>query len=1059
MVKTLKQKKLKIKKYIGLFFLILTSLFLWQLYRAPIALPFLKPYIIKALNHDDANFIVTLDSVNLELVRSIKPIKIIANNVEYKTSSDTFYIKAPKVSVSFSMTALLNGVVAPSAIEVMSPNIYIFKTYGIKKEKDVSRSIINEKKIESYITSFDSFMERFNSKEKIYSESYINNITISDASLEYHEIELGKKYMFTDINYAFQRGYNDMTISFSTFLNKKTQIGLNLEYRPTLNKLAIDLFASDFNPSKVIGPIFETTIDTPISGKIQTIVDINKIIEHKDNVLDATRQAISKIIFEFKGDNGVVTFADLEDYVYNISNISLKGDIQGGLDKLEINNARFNIDNQDIAISFNASGMKNLLLNGSKEDIKLSVNTKINSLPFDKLTKLWPKYISQEGWTWCNESLIGGFANNVDFNFNFAYDKDKKSVSFKELIGKVDVYDTSVFYLDGMPWIKNVYGVANFNNDEIKIDIEKGISDGVSLNGGYVKLYDLAKNDPAIDILLKAGGTLKNALKLISNKPLELTQDFGLNPDAVKGYADIELGLKFLLLNDIKTEDVNVTLKALAEDVFIPDVYKSYDFSAPALDLNLNNSSMNVSGAGALDSIPVDLVWTETFSETKEVNSEYNLKFHLTESLKKKLDIDFAVLTAPYIFGSPYIDANIKVLSNDNTKIDLTADLSKNTLDFAFLGIVKKKGDFAQIKTSLDMINNKISKNTPFSFSKKDFDLKGYLTFNDNTRLSKIDIFEIKGAKTDASAKIDINYDNKKPFYNINITGNSYNLTDFFKKGDEIDYKVDEDNQEEDWLEDTNDTDIFISVRSLWTIKDFPINEFTGSAKMRNGVGIEDMHIIGYFDNMQKSQIKLDYEPRENEEFVLDIDSTNAGATLKVLGIYDNMKGGILKIQAKRNKDKVLIGHAKIRNTNIHNTPVLAKLLSVASLSGLVNMLTGEGIAFSHIDIPFDYTKKILTLKKAKANGNTMIITSNGTINRKIDKLDINGVIAPLGGLDSLLGQIPLLGSLLKGKDGTVFAANYSITGTADKPDVDINPFSALSPSSLKDLVGVNNDQ
>ena len=64
----------KVMDYTGAAFLALLLIFLWQLYRGPIAVPFLKPYIIKALNHDDAEYQVTLDSVNIELVRSIQPI-------------------------------------------------------------------------------------------------------------------------------------------------------------------------------------------------------------------------------------------------------------------------------------------------------------------------------------------------------------------------------------------------------------------------------------------------------------------------------------------------------------------------------------------------------------------------------------------------------------------------------------------------------------------------------------------------------------------------------------------------------------------------------------------------------------------------------------------------------------------------------------------------------------------------------------------------------------------------------------------------------------------------
>ena len=61
-------------------------------------------------------------------------------------------------------------------------------------------------------------------------------------------------------------------------------------------------------------------------------------------------------------------------------------------------------------------------------------------------------------------------------------------------------------------------------------------------------------------------------------------------------------------------------------------------------------------------------------------------------------------------------------------------------------------------------------------------------------------------------------------------------------------------------------------------------------------------------------------------------------------------------------------------------------------------------------------------------------------------------MVAPAYGLNTFIGSIPLVGNLLSGKDGTVFAANYSISGDIDEPDIDINPLSALSPNSLKEL-------
>ena len=171
-------------------------------------------------------------------------------------------------------------------------------------------------------------------------------------------------------------------------------------------------------------------------------------------------------------------------------------------------------------------------------------------------------------------------------------------------------------------------------------------------------------------------------------------------------------------------------------------------------------------------------------------------------------------------------------------------------------------------------------------------------------------------------------------------------------------------------------------------------------------------------------------------------------ATIK----FKQFNGGILKIEAKRGADKKFIGHASIRDFNLHNTPVLARVLSVASLTGIVGMLSGEGIAFSHFDAPFEYKNKILSVKDGRAFGNVLGITMSGQYNWGKEEVEGKGVIAPAYSINSFLGRIPLVGNLLAGKDGTVFAANYSVKGKINDVKVNINPLSALSPGSLKDL-------
>ena len=402
------------------------------------------------------------------------------------------------------------------------------------------------------------------------------------------------------------------------------------------------------------------------------------------------------------------------------------------------------------------------------------------------------------------------------------------------------------------------------------------------------------------------------------------------------------------------------------------------------------------------------------------------------------------------------IDAEITRFDDERMQIDINGNMANADVDYAFLGLVKPLGQPGTAKVRLNFVDGKLISVPNISFNKRDFVLNGKIELDKEQRVKVVDIFNIKAPKTNAKAKIELAYGKKKKV-KINVSGSSYDLSEFFDKTDAKTAKpksAGKKNQKEDdeW-ENVPDTDVFIAVNSLWTNEYVSVKNFAGSAQLRNGIGIQEMHLIGNFGGNQKKYLKLDYTPRPGKEYLLAIDSNDAGKTMKFLRIYDDMRGGRLSISAKRDKNKAFIGHAKIRDFSIHNTPVFAKLLTVASLSGMVNMLTGEGMAFSHLDAPFEYKNKILSVAESKAFGNVMGITLKGYYDRNTEDLNMKGVIAPAYGLNTFIGKLPIVGNILSGKDGTVFAANYSIKGDISNPEVSINPLSALSPGSLKDLL------
>ena len=759
--------------------------------------------------------------------------------------------------------------------------------------------------------------------------------------------------------------------------------------------------------------------------------------------------AFEKIDFQFEGGRGNIIFNDNEAYNYNISAFLLEGAINGGLNNLKINNADFDLGSQKAKLGLEVSGFKHFLLEDSLEKLNIKLSAGVDEMNFDDLYKYWPRYLSDDAWSWCKDSIHGGQIKKAGFVFDFGWDKASKSFGLTTLEGKGNISGTNLNYLQGMPDITDLYGQAHFSKNNIRIDVDKGVSEGVVLTGGYVNLYDLDKYNNFADIELDLESSVADALRQLDHPPLGYTSEMGLKPDAIKGNARTKLKLNLEIKNDLTPEEVMVDVKADLSDVRFPDIFEDKDVSAEELKLDVSNKGLSLTGDVMLENIPLKLVWNENFDD-KNYRSRYKLSFKFNNALKKEMNFDAAVLNPPYVDGYALVDSEITVYDDRKTSVNINAQLNKMAVDFSFLGFKKPINEPANLTAVLSLYDNKLSAIPRFSLFKNDFKLGGKIELDKDGNLKTVDIDNISGPRTSAKARIDLIQHPKKKV-KINISGTAYDLTPLFEKNDEkikIDRKtlIKQPDEDDDELEDTPDTDIFIAVNSLWTNPHVPMTNFAGSAKLLNGVGIQEVHMIGNFNNNKHKTLKFEYVPRPNNEYLLSVDSNDAGATLKVLRVYDNMR-----LEARRNSQKEFIGHAKIRNFSIYNTPVIAKLFTVASFSGMVDLLMGEGMTFSHFDAPFEYKHRQLTLKDAKAFGDVVGITAKGTYDRRFDEVDFHGVIAPAYSLNTMLGKIPVVGSLLAGKDGTVFAADYSISGDLDDAEIDINPLSALSPSSLKE--------
>jgi len=1054
--------------------LILFLILLWHLGKGPIKVNFLRPYIMQALTNETSSYDINIKSVNLELVHSVQPIKIIAKDVSFKDNENSYEVNTPRLSLSFSARALLKGLLAPSSINLENPQIKITTSYNKESFnpkpsnlEDTSLNtdtVLNEanlKKIEFYFEQFEDFLERFNSPEKLYIESFINDIKITDAEVLMKELETNKQFQFTDADISFSRGITDISLKIDSavkFNDRVSGMDMGLKYRLLNGEVTYKFNFSDLVITDLYDLIVPTKgdlefVDVPVNAQLTAIIDFGNVLKNKDHFADNLSSNIKTLDFAIEGGNGKIGFLDNKDFDYNVSSFNLKGNLQGGLDKINIEDAFFDFNGKKAILNLSATGFKEYFLKNNLKDFKLNFNAKLGDFNMDDLSLLWPRYLGEKAWVWCKDSLYGGSISNGNFSFDFGYDDKTKKFSLLKLKGSSEIKDANLHYLEGMPVVKNVYGTALFSNDKIEILVDKGVSDNVILTGGNVVLYDLDKDDNFISINLKGNSTITDALNLIDHEPLGFTKEMGIAPNLVTGDVDIDLKLDFELKSNLKPEEIKVSVNGILKEVEYLGLEDDKTFTSDKLELNVTQNGFSLTGVAKYQDIPLNLALKEDF-HNKAHKSRITADVTINDEILKKLGVDADILSAPYFTGSSDIKAIITFLNNGKIELFIDGSLKDTAIDYAFLGFAKNKGDPCRAKVKLIIDKNKIESIPEFSLLKAQFSATGNIKMTPDGHIKTVDIKEIKSPKTFAKAKVEFLY-NPKLKLKVTVNGDSYDLTDFFssKKTTSKETSKKKEKSLKDPLEDVMDTDIIIGVNKLWTNEKVPVTNFAGKAELRNGIGVHRINMVGNYGKSRDVKMKLDFEPR-GKEYYLTVDSNNAGSTLKVLRLYDHMKGGNLKIEAKRDIYKNFKGHAQMRDFSLSDTPIFAKLLSLSSLSGIVDMLTGEGLRFTHLNAPFSYvfSTKNLETTDARIFGPVLGLRLNGTYNLVDEIIDANGLIIPAYNLNTMIGSIPLVGKMLRGKDGSVFATNYSITGTSEKPVISINPLSTLAPNSVKEL-------
>ena len=374
----------------------------------------------------------------------------------------------------------------------------------------------------------------------------------------------------------------------------------------------------------------------------------------------------------------------------------------------------------------------------------------------------------------------------------------------------------------------------------------------------------------------------------------------------------------------------------------------------------------------------------------------------------------------------------------DNYNFDINIFLDKAEIDINSINYKKLENK----KSSLNLVGkynkdkNLFFKTINFKENKNKIELKGLkLKFNKGYKINEFKNITLNYL-TDTGINNDIKIINKNK--NYFISGSVFDSTNMLKDLTESKSKTDIFERFDDF-----NSLIKIKIEKVYLDKENFVNNLEGDFKIIKNK-IVDSTLTSKFSKKEKLYFSI--KSTNNNEIITTLYSDRAVPFVRHYKFIKGFEEGVLDFQSikKNNKSKSVL---KIDNFKVKEVPILAKLLTLASLQGIADLLTGEGIRFTDFEMIYSNEDKLMTIDEIYAIGSAISIMVSGYIDDE-KLVSLRGTLVPATTINRTISSIPLLGDILIGKkvgEG-VFGVSFKIKGPPKDLKTSVNPIKTLTP-------------
>lgn len=674
----------------------------------------------------------------------------------------------------------------------------------------------------------------------------------------------------------------------------------------------------------------------------------------------------------------------------------------------------------------------------------------LDALAIDDVVRYWPAQVRPKARRWVVNNIRQGVVDKMTVNAELQLSNldDNGLLKIGEFSGEFSYSGVHVHYLPPVPPVTEVSGTGQFDQRSLRFRIDKGFSEELELTTAQVDITGLGSASAEVDVRLSLFGAIPAALRLLEHPRFGWA--LGFDPARTGGGAAIQTRLSFPLRSNLGMRDISVEADANLRHASLRSALLGHDVKHGTLTVSANNDGIHLSGSCEFAAVPLSLDFRHAFASDIPWSKSVAIEVpRIGDAERERLGFK----TKGFIKGPMSIGLVATVGHDGRGIVNADLDLNQTQLSIPFMHWYKSKGIQGKAQISVELQRNQPVDEMVFHIEAGTFQAGGAAHFKEmGEAITRVNIDRLRVGESQLSSITIIPQEDRfavsvetgildaRPLLDPQPQAKPKASSAFSLKARQLEKVYVGDNR---YLEDV---DLRVErTSSGW--KSVKIYARVPRAPSPDGPLTEPASFV------------LSYGPSESDTYSLWIHTNDAGSTLQTLDVLDGIQGGHLEVLGEsRNSPSgsSIRGNLSLDDYALTNAPLTTRLLTAASLTGIVNLLKGDGIAFDQLRAEFLLNDKAMRVQRMRTHGSSLGLTAEGDIDIDEGTIDMQGTLVPLYGINSALGKIPLIGELIVGGEGEgLVGVRYGIEGPTTNPIISVNPVSALTPGFLRNVFGL----